>query len=184
MSYFSTLTDIVTCNLSEILSNESDPEAAIEQIIYEIQEGVTGALRSLTTARNKVGNLEHELAEHSQEAEKFTQQALAAVEQDNESDARRYLLRKSEQLDLVAGLEQQLASANNLVAHLTTTHRALEARLHDAQRKQQELKTGIMSADENVPVAAPAEKEAPVEPSRSQQIEAELAALKKQLGRE
>ena len=46
MSYFSTLTDIVTCNLSEILANEADPEAAIEQIIYEIQEGVSGALRA------------------------------------------------------------------------------------------------------------------------------------------
>ena len=182
MSYFSTLTDIVTCNLSEILANESDPEAAIEQIVYEIQEGVTGALRSLNTARIKVDNLEQDLAEHSQQAEKFAQQALEALEQDNEPDARKYLLRKSEQLDLVAGLEQQLGSANNLVAHLTTTHRALEARLHDAQRKQQELKTGILS--EEAPVPVPAEENEPIEPSRSQQIEDELAALKKQLGRE
>lgn len=182
MSYFSTLTDIVTCNLSEILASESDPQAAIEQIIYEIQEGVAGALRSLNTARTKVDNLAQELAEHSQEAEKLAQQARAAVEQDNESDARKYLLRKSEQLDLVAGLEQQLASANNLVSHLTTTHRALEARLHDAQRKQQELKTGVVSEDAPVPV--PEKEESPVEPSRSRQIEEELAALKKQLGRE
>jgi len=183
MSYFSTLTDIVTCNLSEILANEADPEAAIEQIIYEIQEGVGGALRSLTTARTRVSSLEEELAEHAQEAEKLAQRARDAVAQDNESDARKYLLRKTEQLDLVAGLEQQLASANNLVSHLTTTHRALEARLHDAQRKQQEFKTGV--AAEEVPVAAPVEKnEPPVESSRSQQIEDELAALKKQLGRE
>lgn len=182
MSYFSTLTDIVTCNLSEILANEADPEAAVEQIIFEIQEGVSGALRSLNTARNKVSSLEHELAEHKQEADKLAQRAREAVERDNESDARRYLLRKSEQLDLVAGLEQQLASANNLVTHLTTTHRALEARLHDAQRKQQELKTGVVGED--APVSVTEEEQEPVEPSRSRQIEDELAALKKQLGRE
>lgn len=181
MSYFSTLTDIVTCNLSEILASEADPESAIEQIVYEIQEGVAGAQRSLGTARVKVDNLSQELAEHSHEAEKFAQQARHAVEQDSESDARKYLLRKSEQLDLVAGLEQQLASANNLVAHLTTTHRALEARLHDAQRKQQDLKNGVISEEAPVPVP---EEEEPADPSRSQQIEDELAALKKQLGRE
>jgi phage shock protein A len=183
MSYFSTLTDIVTCNLSEILANEADPEAAIEQIVYEIQEGVSGALRSMDTARNRVRSLEEELSEHRQQAENLAQQARDAVAQDNENDARKYLLRKTEQLDLVAGLEQQLASANNLVSHLTTTHRALEARLHDAQRKQREFKTG--TASEDAPVAVPAEEDKlPVEPSRSQQIEDELAALKKQLGRE
>lgn len=180
MSYFSTLTDIVTCNLSEILANETDPEAAVEQIIYEIQEGVAGALRSLGTARTKVDNLRQELAEHSREAEKFAQQAIQAVEQDNENDARKCLLRKTEQLDLVAGLEQQLTSANNLVSHLTTTHRALEARLHDAQRKQQELKSGTFQQE--APVSVP-EQESPLESSRNQQIEDELAALKKQLGR-
>ncbi|HUG17554.1 MAG TPA: hypothetical protein VMM56_01155, partial [Planctomycetaceae bacterium] len=60
MSYFSRLTDIVTCNLSEILANEEDPKAAIEQIVYEIQEGVVGAERSLKTARNHVEKLELE----------------------------------------------------------------------------------------------------------------------------
>lgn len=181
MSYFSRLTDIVTCNLSEILAQEDDPEQAIEQIIFEIHEGVAGALRSLKTAQTNVERLEREIQEHSGDAEKLTEQAMAAVEHDNESEARKLLVRKSEQLDLVAGLQQQLSSANNLVQHLTTTHRALEARLHDAQRKQQQLKNGVVGEDEPVSESLSADA---IEPDRNQLIEDELAALKKKLGRE
>ncbi|HSG71540.1 MAG TPA: PspA/IM30 family protein [Planctomycetaceae bacterium] len=179
MSYFSRLTDIVTCNLSEILANEEDPKAAIEQIVYEIQEGVAGAERSLKTARNHVEKLEQEIAEHTSESERMAARAKRLLQESDEDGARKALVRKSEQLDLVAGLEQQLQSANNLVQHLVTMHRALEARLHDAQRKQNELLTGESS------ISSESIAEEPVgssEPSRSLEIENELAALKKELG--
>ena len=42
MSYFSRLTDIVTCNLTEILARETDPLAAVGEIIAEMQEGLAG----------------------------------------------------------------------------------------------------------------------------------------------
>lgn len=179
MSYFSRLTDIVTCNLSEILANEEDPKAAIEQIVYEIQEGVAGAERSLKTARNHVEKLEQEIAEHTSESERMAERAKRLLQESDEDGARKALVRKSEQLDLVAGLEQQLQSANNLVQHLVTMHRALEARLHDAQRKQHQLLTG-----ESTIMMNPCEQESlsPTEPSRTLEIENELAALKKELG--
>ncbi|MDB4786398.1 MAG: PspA/IM30 family protein [Planctomycetaceae bacterium] len=182
MSYFSRLTDIVTCNLSEILAQEENPEEAIEQIIYEIQEGVAGALRSLKTAGNNADRLKQEIETHTAQGEKLAQQAISAIENDKEDTARELLVRKTEQFDLVAGLQQQLTSANNLVQHLTTTHRALEARLHDAQRKQQELQDGVISTEEEIESSA-TENQTP-ESDRDQQIEDELAALKKQLGKE
>jgi phage shock protein A len=182
MSYFSRLTDIVTCNLSEILAQEENPEEAIEQIIYEIQEGVAGALRSLKTAGNNADRLKQEIVTHTEQGEKLAQQAISAIENDQENAARELLVRKTEQFDLVAGLQQQLTSANNLVQHLTTTHRALEARLHDAQRKQQDLKDGVIGNAGEVQPSAP-ENETSA-PDRNQQIEDELAALKKKLGKE
>ena len=42
MSYFSRLTDIVTCSLSDILANEADPAMAIGQIIREMEERRVG----------------------------------------------------------------------------------------------------------------------------------------------
>jgi phage shock protein A len=180
MSYFSRLTDIVTCNLSEILANEADPKAAIEQIVYEIQEGVVGAERSLKTARNNVEKIEREIAEHSSESERMAERAKRLLKEKDESGARKALVRKSEQLDLVAGLQQQLQSALNLVQHLTTMHRALEARLHDAQRKQNQLLTGELTIHMESLAEEPVLSS--IEPSRTQEIENELAALKKELG--
>jgi len=180
MSYFSRLTDIVTCNLSEILAQEENPEEAIEQIIFEIQEGVAGALRSKKTAQTNVERLESEIREHTTEAEKLAEQAISELEHDREDQARQLLIQKSEQLDLIAGLEQQLASALNLVQHLTTTHRALEARLHDAQRKRQDLDDGVISDQQPQPSTSASSE---IEPDRNQQIEDELEALKKKLNR-
>ena len=48
MSYFSRLTDIVTCNLTEILSSSDDPIAAIAQVISEMEEGLGGCERCVT----------------------------------------------------------------------------------------------------------------------------------------
>lgn len=171
MSYFSRLTDIVTCNLSEILEKEADPKAAIEQILYEIREGVAGAERSLKTARHNAESLEREIREHSAQANKWAEEAKEAVRRGDENAARRSLMRKSELSDLAAGLEQQIESAHNLVAHLTTMHRALEARLADAQRKQREL----------LGAAAEVSPNDTVELGRVREIEDELAALKKEL---
>ncbi|GIT28805.1 MAG: hypothetical protein Ct9H300mP1_08510 [Planctomycetaceae bacterium] len=39
MSYFTRLTDIVTCNLSELLDGESDPQAAIVKLLLRSNAG-------------------------------------------------------------------------------------------------------------------------------------------------
>lgn len=178
MSYFSRLTDIVTCNLSEILEQEADPKAAIDRILFEIQEGVSGAERSLITARKNADGIEQEIRQHQTQADHWGRQARAAVQRDEESEARRALLRKSELLDLVAGLEQQLESARNLVAHLTTTHRAIEARLSDAFRKRRELLGDDAPALESTTMA----ERPTMEINRCREIENELDALKRELG--
>ena len=38
MSFFSRLTDIVTCNISQLLAQAEDPQAVIAEIIREIAE--------------------------------------------------------------------------------------------------------------------------------------------------
>ena len=51
MAYFSRLTDIVTCSLTELLSKATDPQQALSQIITEMREGLAGAERSVGSAR-------------------------------------------------------------------------------------------------------------------------------------
>lgn len=65
MSYFSRLTDIVSCNLSRLLAEADDPQAAIAEIVQEMQEGLAGARRSVATASAAEQRLQREIDEHA-----------------------------------------------------------------------------------------------------------------------
>jgi phage shock protein A len=178
MNYFSRLTDIVTCNLGEMLAREADPAAAINKIIAEMEEGLAGAKRSVGTATANEERLRSEIAELGGQAEQLTDEAREALRNHDESAARVALIRKQEVVDVVAGLEQQHKAACATRDHLNTTLRALEARLSEARRRQQELQTSpkatvTTSLDSGVSL----EDDDP----RSQAVDDELAALKREL---
>lgn len=179
MSYFSRLTDIVTCNLTEILAQESDPQGAIQTIVHEMEEGLAGAKRSVSTANGSVAKLNREIGEHQTQADKWMDQAKAELQKGNEAGARTALMRKQEIEDVVAGLEQQHAAAIATRDHLQTMFRALEARLTEARRKLRQLEQGMA---EERPSVSPDESEddfVEADGSRVDQVEAELDALKK-----
>jgi phage shock protein A len=182
MSFFSRLTDIVTCNLTEILANESDPETAVQQIIDEMQEGLAGAERSMRTARGNEQRLSDELEELGAQVDTWTVRATQALQADNETAARDALLRKTEVEDLIAGLEMEFSRAAETRIQLQTTVRGLEARMADARRKQQQLLSGNIRS-EDVPADTKSPEPIRLDESRSRQIDDELAALKKQLGK-
>ena len=186
MSYFSRLSDIVTCNLSEILSRADDPLKAVQSVIAEMEEGLAGARRSVAAAAASEERVQKELTEYRQQIEQWATRARSELRAGREDQARLILLRKQEVEDVVAGLEQQLQAAAATRAQLTTMMRALEARRAEAERKREELQTG-RPVTEPAPRAAftgarAAERD-PVERTRQQQIEAELEALKREIGR-
>jgi len=182
MAYFSRLTDIVTCNLTRMLHDAADPSGVLEQIIGEMEEGLAGAQRSAATASGHEERFRAELAEHQQQMEQWAAQARQALEAGQEDEARLALYRKSEFADVVAGLEQQLEAAVATREHLTTTLRAIRARLADARRRLQQLQTSPEApptdstpSNENLPLTA--------DHLRQTQIEEELEQLKQQLGK-
>jgi len=178
MSYFSRLTDIVTCNLSQLLAEAKDPHAAIEQILREMEEGLAGARRSVTTATNNENRLSGEMQQHRQQADDWANQAKEHLRNSAEGPARQCLLRKREVEDLLAGLQQQHQSAVATREHLSTMHRALEARMAEALRKRATLR------GESDPAAAlPLDvvEAAPFGMERHSQVDAELEALKREL---
>ena len=104
MNYFSRLTDIVTCNLNEMLAREADPAAALRKIIAEMEAGLAGARRSVATASTNEDRLGKELAELGQQADQLTEEARACLRAIDESAARLALIRKQEVADVIAGL--------------------------------------------------------------------------------
>lgn len=183
MAYFSRLTDIVTCNLTEILNNADEPREAIEEIIREMDEGLAGARRSVANAAATEERIRSELDEQRTQVDNWAAKAKQELQGGNEDGARVALLRKREVEDVIAGLEQQHQAAISTRQHLATTLRALEARLSEARRKLEQLDAGAELETTAVVSNPTAKGTTAVDESRSRQIEDELAALKRELGK-
>ena len=179
MSYFSRLTDIVTCNLTQLLAQAEDPHAAILEIIREMQEGLAGAQRSVNTAAASETRLQIEIDSHRALVDLWTGKAKEQIQSGVESEARQSLLRKREVEDLIAGLAQQHRAAVATRDHLATMQRALEARLAEAVRRRDTLGVEIRDEPSSVPVWLAEPR--PVADDLDREIEAELAALKQEL---
>lgn len=177
MSYFSRLTDIITCNLSELLAKADDPRAAIEQVLREMDEGLAGARRIAATAAAQEEHLSRDIDAHRTQALTWAEKAKEHLRQGRESEARQALLRKREVEDLIAGLQQQHDAAVKNRDHLATICRAVEARYADAVRKRAAL-LGEAASD----IAAPAVPPPSHAADRLSQVDAELEALKRELG--
>ncbi|MBM4077659.1 MAG: hypothetical protein FJ267_18685 [Planctomycetes bacterium] len=183
MSYFSRLTDIVSCNLTQLLNEATDPRLAIVEIIREMEEGLAGAERSVATATNSEQRLHQELDEHRTAAEGWKAKAVEFLKSQSESEARECLVRKQEIEDVVAGIEQQHKAAIATREHMATIHRALQARLSEARRKQDSLNVA-----ENLPASSATGHSEnlfgrPNADNRQEQIDQELEALKREMGR-
>lgn len=189
MTYFSRLTEIVTCNLNTILAESADPLVAIHEIILEMEEGVSGARRSCQTAAANEHRLTTEMDAHRTQIAFWTARAREELGKKNEDQAREALLRKREIEDLVAALQQQQQAATATREHLQTTLRALEARLADARRKEMELastaplvETRLLDTQSTASSALrKVELDVPVDEQRAAQIEDELEALRKEM---
>ena len=190
MPFFSRLTDIVACNLTVLLDDSADKQATLREIVDEMQTGLAGANRSVETARRQEAELQSELATYEREHEDLLAQVKTQLAAGDEAAARQTLRRKKELADLVAGLRQQTESAAQIRAQLETTRKALSARLTEAMRRLEDLggesvpgygdgfsDAGLRSV---VPpeVAGHADE---LERESADEIEAELAALKKEL---
>jgi len=136
MSFFSRLSDIVSFKLDDLIAEQVDPVAAMARIVSEIEEGLAGAKRSVTAAGASEVRLTAELEERRKQAAWWGNKAREELAGDHDEAARQALMRKRETEDLAAGLEQQLAAATSTREHLSTTMRAIEARLAEARRRQ------------------------------------------------
>lgn len=187
MAFFSRLTDIVTCNLTAMLEASADPGAALREIIREMEEGMAGAGRSVAAAQRSLERVQGDIRDQERELARLTDSARKALADGNEMAARSALLLKSETSDVIAGLRQEQQAAEATVVHLTTTLRALEARLSEARRRQAALESPTEDAGESSGGAAATPPQGAtggaVESSRARAVEEELELLRRELDR-
>ncbi len=180
MPYFTRLTDIVTCSLTEILDGAEDPELTLREVIQEMEEGLSGARRSARTADASRTRIQREIDEHSTQVAEWVDRARTALEDGREDDAREALTRKVEIEDLLEGLKPELSAAVKTHEHMLRIQKALEARHSEAQRRLSALTGSVSETGLESETAIHAVTQSQQE--KQNEVEAELAALKKQLG--
>ena len=117
MPHFSRLTDIITCNLTEILNGVSDPGQTLQEIVDEMNEGLAACRRNVRTAANNGERLHQEIAEYEVQVAEWKNRARLFLSEGDEEGARDSLRRKVEVEDLIAGLQPELDAANQTCQH-------------------------------------------------------------------
>lgn len=180
MPHFSRLTDIITCSFTEILESSDDPAQTLTEIIDEMNEGLGACRRNVRTSMTNAERLQREIKDYERQIVEWKEQAKSCLSDGDEDGAREALVRKVELEDLIAGLRPELDAAQAAQQQMFRIQKALEARHAEAVRKLEEM-TGR-------PATVPLESETAVVSAsaatvrRQSEIEAELAALKKELG--
>jgi phage shock protein A len=179
MPHFSRLTDIITCNLTEILSAASDPAVTLQEIIGEMNEGLAACRRNVRTSTANADQLKREIAEYETQIVVWKDRARQNLADSDEDAARNSLRRKVEVEDLIAGLRPELEAAVSASQHMLRIQKALEARHSEALRKLEELTgqppvTPLESETAALSASAATQK-------RSSVVEAELEALRREL---
>lgn len=179
MPHFSRLTDIVTCNLTQLLAESANPRETLHEIIDEMDEGLAACRRNVRSSSAASERLRREIASSEEQIGNWREQAKQLVTEGDEDGARDALRRKAELEDLIAGLRPELDAANEAAQHMLRIQRALEARHAEAVRKLEQL-TGQTAAVRLESETGLLEAQAAAA-SRANDVEAELQALKREM---
>lgn len=180
MPYFTRLTDIITCSLTEILDDCADPESILRDVIREMEEGLAGARRSVRSSDGNRSRIREEIEQHEAQMRKWVERAKQSLADNNENAAREALTRKVELEDLLDGLRPELEAAESTFQHMLRIRKALEARHSEAMRRLSEM-TGHeepvrLESETAVHATSQSQQE------KQDEVEAELAELRRQLG--
>lgn len=178
MPHFSRLTDIVTCSLTEILEVSEDPATTLREVIVEMEEGLASARRVASTSEQNRDRLKSEIADHTTQVQDWLDRAKSSLESGDEDGARESLTRKVEVEDLVEGLRPELDAAEANYQNMLRIQKALEARYAEATRRMARLQGPDESADEEPASHAVMQSRQ----EKTSEVEAELEALRQQLG--
>jgi phage shock protein A len=135
MGIFRRCTDILSANLNDLVDRFEDPEKALRQAIREMEAAVTSALNSAAKVIANERLLGKQLCEQRDKAEQWLGRARQAMREQDESLARRALVRKAEHDRLIAALTDEQASLEGASTKLRRQIDGMRARVAEANRK-------------------------------------------------
>jgi phage shock protein A len=130
---------LLTSDLGHLLEQAEEPEAAIEELIGDLEESIVDLRREMVTAVARQNRVRTKLFEAERVAGRVESEASLALACGKELRARHILSREIGALKARDELESELAAAGRVSARLVAALIRMEDRAQLARRKQDEL---------------------------------------------
>ena len=140
MGILTRILNLFRATTSDLLDKAEDPEKMIKQMISDLETQKKKAKEQMTEALALQKRLERDTRKEHQEAEKWEQKAILAVQNEKDDLAKEALTRKNEHLRRALDFEKQLEMHQNNADSLKESYQTMEDKIDEIKRKQ-----GILS---------------------------------------
>lgn len=138
--------EIMSANANAILDTMEDPEKMIDQFLRNLQQDLKSIKSETATVMAEEKRSKRTLDEHKSEIEKLENYAMKALQNNNESDARKFLSERSvleaELPNLQVGYESSVINATNM----RKMHDKIVIDISELERKRSHLKAKFVTA--------------------------------------
>ena len=136
MGILTRIFNLFRANTSDLLDKAEDPEKMIKQMISDLEAQKKKAKEQMTEALALQKRLERDTEKEHQEAEKWEQKAILAVQNEKDDLAKEALTRKNEHLRRALDFEKQLEMHRNNADSLKESYQTMEDKIDEIKRKQ------------------------------------------------
>ena len=136
MGILTRIINLFRANTSDLLDKAEDPEKMIKQMISDLEAQKKKAKEQMTEALALQKRLERDTEKEHQEAEKWEQKAILAVQNEKDDLAKEALTRKNEHLRRAMDFEKQLEMHQNNADSLKESYQTMEDKIDEIKRKQ------------------------------------------------
>ena len=136
MGILTRIINLFRATTSDLLDKAEDPEKMIKQMISDLEAQKKKAKEQMTEALALQKRLERDTEKEHQEAEKWEQKAILAVQNEKDDLAKEALTRKNEHLRRALDFEKQLEMHQNNADSLKESYQTMEDKIDEIKRKQ------------------------------------------------
>ncbi|MDP6521659.1 MAG: PspA/IM30 family protein [SAR324 cluster bacterium] len=136
MGILTRIFNLFRATTSDLLDKAEDPGKMIKQMISDLEAQKKRAKEQMTEALALQKRLERDTEKEHQEAEKWEQKAILAVQNEKDDLAKEALTRKNEHLRRALDFEKQLEMHQNNADSLKESYQTMEDKIDEIKRKQ------------------------------------------------
>ena len=136
MGILTRIFNLFRATTSDMLDKAEDPEKMIKQMISDLEAQKKKAKEQMTEALALQKRLERDTEKEHQEAKKWEQKAILAVQNEKDDLAKEALTRKNEHLRRALDFEKQLEMHRNNADSLKESYQTMEDKIDEIKRKQ------------------------------------------------